>query len=235
MTLAIDGTPAYGNNNSSPIVVTSPTTTFGFGKIIVMSAQGGSAATAIVSITGAGLSFTRRALVITSGGAPYEEWQSDIPSGGIAGVTITINYGSGFGGGDVSVFCVSNGGNTAGLAFDSGGPQTIGTFGNQVNMTTVTAITFVFGGYLMSSTAAPLAGTSWTGILAGQAGSFHLTEYQTFASAQNVILEPNISNTDTQGGIMDAIIAGSGSPPPYLQPSRRIITLEDRKTIYRIN
>ncbi len=75
-------------------------------------------------------------------------------------------------------------------------------------ITTSNANDFVFAAYRFASDATPSAGSSWTAINAS--GGYYLSEYQ-ITSATQTGLVATASTADENGGIVDAVQAGSST------------------------
>lgn len=235
MALALDGTPQVSVNTSGGLTAVfsvatsnSISTTYGYGKCVVVAIANSNFS--VLSVVGTNLTFTRRAIhTFTTFPGTTEEWVSDIGATPLSSETITVTWNGTTSYNVAQCYCVSNGGNAAGLAFDSGGPVANGSSdgsagtGNNATMTVVNPNAFVIGFTRQSSTSSPIAGSPWTGINNSAINTYCQPEYQYPSSANTAYTTVSNPNADVNAAIIDAIIAaGTSTPiiPPQWMPSR---------------
>lgn len=217
MTLALDGAAASTIASSgNPVTVGPISTTFGYGKVYILIVANSASPT---SITGGGLTFSQRASI-----SNCFLWAADVGSSPLSGVTFTVNFGGS------TTFCtmvaqaISNGGNSNGLAFDSGGPQTATSSGSgpQASMTTANAVALLVAGGAYGADN-PTSGVGWTDIFGAQMGSFAIFQYQGPTSGIGTFTEASNKDLLASGNtLIDAVIAGgAGSPSPPVNKVQR--------------
>ncbi len=149
-----------------------------------------------------GLTWYQRAVAGTGSRHIYEYYA--IAPNALSADAITVNFSGTASYADLNAFGIS-GANTF-SPFDTSVPATAAT--STGTITTSNANDFVFAAYRFSTDATPSAGSSWTAINAS--GGYYLSEYQ-ITSATQTGLVATASTADENGGIVDAVQAGSST------------------------
>jgi hypothetical protein len=219
MAIAIDGSATHTISASSTTTstITSPTTTNNFDRVFISATLNGST---ISSITD-GLSLTWAKMAggqLGSGaGNSFEVWYADVGNQNLAAGTITVHYTGTATYISLNCWCVSNGGSSNGLAFDSGGPTTNFAAGGASILsaiTTATAACMVIGVFRCQATGGPVMGTGWVGapsIESGVASAFMGVGYavETVTGTYTPFLASG--STDVNSVITFGVIAGSAA------------------------
>lgn len=212
LTPNLDGS-AFTLQGSGGTSITSSLTTTQTNDIVVADLQvsftGGDTAVASISDT-AGLTWTTRGTAGDGAGDDVIEFEAKSSAVLVSDVlTITFTHGTAFG--SLSEFGAS--GINFASPFDShaGLPVILNNNGDPTFSTT-SANTMAITGLGFGSTSTPTAGTGWTGIASGQAGSFMLTEFKNFTSAQSgTAVAIGTGNGDQYASVTDALDAAVGT------------------------
>lgn len=194
--LALDGTgQTLGTSGASATVALTTTHPTDVVTVISLANAG-----QVSSITAAGLTFTKRASAVNTGGEPIEEW-SAVASATFSG-NITVNYSNTTTYASVVAFGIS-GANT-GTIYDNhtGLPATAS---GTVSISTANANDFLIGTYRYASTVSPTAGSGWTQIAGG---GYLLVEYRIVSATQSSLAVTDTTGAGDEGaGIGDAVIS----------------------------
>lgn len=207
MALSIDGS-AHSNASTQAVTVTI-TTTLSNDIIVLIGLT--NAAAQFNSVAGGGLTWTSRGFIGSSQG--IEMWTA-IAASPLSSQVITATQAS-------AQFCTLD-------IFGVAGTNTADPFDAAIvtgasaplTITTTNANTLVVGGFRQNSTAAPTAGSGWTGI---SGADYQLAEYQIFSSAQpSLSVTETLGTSDANGGVAQAfkagVTGGGQAPPPVLGP-----------------
>lgn len=201
--LTIDGSASHNSGATSTPTVGPLSSTFANGRVIIFVTYNLSSGS-ISSITGGGLTFTKRITITLGGSDVFDEWAAPVGGSPLSGVTFTANLSGSASFTFMQAFVVSNGGNA--VAFDTGGPQAV-TSGAASMTTNESAMVFCAGRF--GTSGAPTASAPWTQIIGGVASSFSASEYQFPLSAGTYT--GAFSGTDETGSIIDAIYCPGAS------------------------
>lgn len=212
--LALDGSN-NGHNATNSIAVTLTTTSandvvFAFVAFNVTGCQ--TTQTGSISDTSALTWHFRGQSRITTGQCIAEYWA--VAPSALTGDSITWNSGATSSFNNMTVFGIS-GANT-GSPFDVNAslPSIVITGNALAQFSTTAATTLVIAAGRSLATSAPTTGSGWTGILSGVTGSFALTEYQAFASAQTSVTPTATTGANNfNGAITDAVVPAVASKP----------------------
>jgi hypothetical protein len=203
MALALEGTPVHANSSGTSINIGPFTTSLPALIVIVNTVN----STTISSITGGGLTWTKR----TAGGAsdPVEEWTA-LAASALSAVTFTINYVGTASFSTADLFAVS--GHDASTTFDANASIPANGNADPITVSTNNADDFILGGFRFTSTANPTEGTGWTKI---SGADFQLTEYKIVSTTQtNLSVSIGTGVGNANGGVADAVrmaSAGGGA------------------------
>lgn len=209
MALSIDGTPNANSLSGTSLTVTLTTTLSSDLIIIDVLTNAGPISTVSSPTLG---SFQLRA---TSGGASgndLERWYA-VASGPLTSEVITISQtGSGF---MAACGYAINGANTSSPWQVAS--VTSAAFPSDPLSITLTGAAMIVGCYRMNSTASPTAGSGYT-LLSG--ANFHISEYAIEASSGAYSVTLTTGAGDSNGGIIDAVVAASGAAGIAVWPYR---------------
>ena len=198
--LALDGNGFANKSAPTTSASVTLTTTHPNDVIILDIVQNGTAVSSVSDV--AGLSWHQRAVAGTAGQTIYEYYA--IAANALSADVITVNFAGAAGYVDLNAFGVS-GANTS-SPFDSNVSVPASPAASAGSITTSNANDLIIAGYRLGSNAAPAAGSGWTTLNAS--GNYYLSEYQ-IVSATQAGLVATASTADQNGGIIDAIQAGS--------------------------
>jgi hypothetical protein len=218
MSLLLDGTPQHAISTSgvSSLALPAMSTTFKNGKAFIYSLDNGSAG--ITSITGGGLTWTKRLLVGVAGTTLLEEWSAPIGGTALSSTIFTVNYAAGSTYNVIAGFCISDDGNLV-VNFDPGGPQSAVGSNTDPSITTSSTISsksIVFSGYRTTLSTGGTVGSGWTSIMSGITSSFMIEEYQA-ETALGTYTSTRATGTSASS-IIDAVIALPTSAPGFNMP-----------------
>ena len=200
--LALDGNGFANKATSTTSASVTLTTTKTNDVIILDIVQNGTAVSSVSDV--AGLNWHQRAVAGTAGQTIYEYYA--IAANALSADVITVNFAGAASYADLNAFGVS-GANTS-SPFDSNVSVPASPAASTGSITTSNANDLIIAGYRFGSNAAPAAGSGWTTLNAS--GGYYLSEYQ-IVSATQAGLVATASTGDENGGIIDAIQAGSAT------------------------
>lgn len=237
MALALDGIPTTVIQSTSVTsqAITSPTSSFKFDRIFVSAILNGSKIASIAD----GLGLTWHNYIQTNGGAGVgnwcEIWYADTGNQTVSAETITLTMAGTATYTTLACWIVSNGGNSAGLTFDSGGPVINTASGGGTilaSMTTTTAACMVMGYFREQSTAAPVMQAAWVGspsICSGVTNSYQAVGYQVESATGTYTPQLSSGITDVNTVITFGVVqAGTVVIPTLVTP--RKLWIKGRKS-----
>lgn len=209
-TITIDGSTANNTGGPNPFL-TMVLSTSNADDIIVVPVAVNSGD--ITSIVGSGLTFTKRAEEPNGGGGsqPIEYWTS-LAASPLSSVTITINNStSDF----ITAAAFGISGTNTSSPFDANGVLPITkTSGTISTLSTSNANDILLCFYRQSAISSPTAGSGFTAI-SGGSNPYALWQYKIVSTTQSNLScgeGGGTTNTDSNGGIADAIVAYVAPP-----------------------
>jgi hypothetical protein len=198
--LSLDGSASFGSASGISLTTGTVTTTAGSGLMICDVATN---AASISSITGTGLTFTRRAQQTpTNGPTDIEEWSAPYTSNYSGAITInsssaTSTYigGSCFGIGDAATTS----------SFDTNASLPGKSSSGVAAISTSSAKDFIHAIIALSTTTGS-AGSGWTGI-PGSGTDFVVVEYMIVSATQSSLSATLTTGGPAAGSITDAVVS----------------------------